>query len=675
MKHHPFIDGLRAVAILPVIFFHFNIGHVTGGYVGVDVFFVLSGFLITGLISEQMKAGRFSIAHFYERRARRILPALFVTCGLSLAGALLLYLPHDFKQFSRSLEGIAGFASNFIFARWTGYFADPVSTIPLLHTWSLAVEEQFYVFFPLILLALNKYFKDRIFAIRLTIYVLFLVSFVLSLALLAPMPEKTFYLLHTRAWELLAGSLLALHLKELRISQATAEAMSATGAVILFLCFFMYDRNTPFPGIAALPPCLATVFLLWANINHTTALKKTLSSRPLVGIGLISYGLYLYHWPVLVFARYYFDREPSAMSSLWLVALTLIMAMLSYFYVETPIRGGHVLKRKTLFRLSGAILAAFGLIGLLGVHTNGLPARFDSDVLKYALAGDNENISQNVTGKTAQQCDDLVFPGVSGDKICRFGASPAAHPDFLLWGDSHAAALQGAVADMAVKNKMTGWNIIRSGCPALVDADRADHFVGYSCPAISEAVLDTIHRNNIKNVLLVTRWDMYALGWEKGSVETAREPFISFMTKDGRVLTRKLAFAASFQETLKRLKELGVTVWIVRQVPPQLVYVSSALAKAQYLGRNPDDLQRSYADIVNRRSFVDAVFAEAAQSYPLHFIDPADKFCPQKKNCLLVSGGQSLYMDNSHLSPYGALWSEDMLEPFFKSIQRTRAPK
>lgn len=664
MKHHPFIDGLRAVAILPVIFFHYNIAHVTGGYVGVDVFFVLSGFLITGLISEQMKAGRFSIVHFYERRARRILPALFVTCLLSTVVALLLYLPHDFKQFSRSLEGIALFGSNFIFARWTGYFADPVSTIPLLHTWSLAVEEQFYVFFPLILLALNNYFKDRIFAIRFTIYMLFLISFVLSIALLAPMPEKTFYLLHTRAWELMAGSLLALHLKELRISKGAAEAMSVMGAVILLLCLFMYDRNTPFPGMAALPPCLATVFLLWSNINHTTTLKKVLSSRPLVGIGLISYGLYLYHWPVLVFARYYFDREPSAGISLFLIALTFLIAVFSYFYLEKPIRDG-VLKKKTLFQLSGVGLAAFGLTGLLGVHTNGLPSRFNSDVLKYAQAGEENNNATQIP----QKCDDLIFPGVSGDKICKFGASPTAHPDFLLWGDSHAAALQAAVAAQAMKNHMTGWDIIRSGCPALVDADRADHFVGYSCPAISAAVLDTVRRNKIKNVLLVTRWDMYALGWEKGSVETAREPFISFTTQDGRTLTRKDAFAASFEETIKKLKELGVNIWVVKQVPPQLVYVSSALAKAQYLGRNPDDLERSYADIVNRRSFVDTVFADAAKSYPLHFIDPADKFCPQERICLISTDGQSLYMDNSHLSPYGALWSQDMLAPFFKSLQ------
>jgi len=665
MKHHPFIDGLRAVAILPVILFHFNIGHVTGGYTGVDVFFVISGFLITGLIFDRIKAGHFSLVHFYERRARRILPALFITCLISTAVALWIYMPNDFEQFSRSLEGIAGFVSNFIFARWTGYFADPGSTKPLLHTWSLAVEEQFYVLFPLLLMALHKYFRDNAFAMRAAVYIIFAVSFILSIALITGNPDRTFYLLHTRAWELLAGSILALHLKEIRLSRFAAEALSVVGAGILLLCFFVYDRNTTFPGMAALPPCLATVFLLWSNISHQTLVKKVLSSRPFVAVGLISYGLYLYHWPVLVFTRYYFDHDPSATGAVFLVALTFVMATLSYLYVEKPVREGGVLKRKPLFRLSGAMLAAFGLIGAAGLHTKGFPARFDSQVLQYAMV--KEDIKH-----APMNCDTPLSQALTEDRICKFGASLTTHPDFMLWGDSHAGALQDAVAVMAVKNKMSGWAFVRSGCPSLAGADRADHFASYSCPAMSAAVLDTIRREKIRNVLLVTRWDMYALGWEKGGVETAREPFISFTLKDGRRLVRKDAFAAALQETIKKLEALGVNVWIVKQVPPQLVSVPSALAKAQYFGRDSEALKRSYADILNHRSFIDTAFAGVAKSYPLHFIDPADKFCPQRQGCLIAANGQPLYMDNSHLSVYGALWSEDMLEPFFKSMQPQR---
>ncbi len=664
MKHYSFIDGLRAVAILPVVFFHFNIAHVTGGYVGVDVFFVISGFLITGLIFEQIKNGRFSITHFYERRARRILPALFVTCLISTLMALWLFMPNDFKQFSRGLEGISLFISNFIFARWTGYFTDPISTKPLLHTWSLAVEEQFYVVFPLILVLLKNSFKDRIFAIQAAIYVLFTASFTMSIELLPVSPEKTFYLLHTRAWELLMGSLLALHLKEVKLSRFAAEILSTAGAAILLWCFFVYDRNTHFPGLTALPPCLATVFLLWSNIDHETVVKKLLSTRLFVSIGLISYGLYLYHWPVIAFAHYYLDRDPSAVESVLLIALAVLMATLSYIYIEAPIRTGIFLKKKRLFCLSGFGLVAFGLIGLAGVRTDGFPHRFNNDVLRYATTSDSD-----ASAGTPLKCDPANVPGLGADKICKFGVSPAAHPDFLLWGDSHASALQGAVVAETEKHKLTGWSITRSGCPSLVGADRADNFVDYSCPAISKGVLEVIRRNKIKNVLLVSRWDMYALGWEKGSVETAREPFISFTTKDGKRLTRKEAFAASFEETARVLHGMGVNVWVVRQVPPQLVYVSSALAKAVYLGRNPDDLRRSYEDILRHRDFINDVFTAAAKAYPLHFIDPADKFCPQREYCLIEVGGQSLYTDNTHLSSFGAMWSEGMLEPFFGSLQ------
>jgi peptidoglycan/LPS O-acetylase OafA/YrhL len=658
MKHHRFIDGLRAVAILPVILFHFNLAKVTGGYVGVDVFFVISGFLITGLIFSQLQEKHFSIVHFYERRARRILPALFVTCLLSTIAAFFLYMPHDFEQFSKSLEGIAGFVSNFIFARWTGYFAEPESTKPLLHTWSLAVEEQFYVLFPLILYGLHRYFKDRTHAIRLGIYAIFAISFVLNLALLASSPEKTFFLLHTRAWELLLGAILALNIKEVSLTRLEAEAMSGAGVVILLLCFFIYDRNMPFPGFAAFPPCLATVFLLWANMDHETVIKKILASRLCVCIGLISYGLYLYHWPVIVFTRYYYDHEPSLIQTILMLKATVILAALSYFFVEKPVRTGKVFTRKSLFIFSAAGLIVFGLIGMIGSTTKGLPQRFDNNVLQYATAA-------NDTNQDPQKCPVEDPRHLDEKTVCKIGAS-AATPDFLLWGDSHASALQPAFASLAREHNASGWVVTYSGCPSLIGAERADNFVEFSCPAIAQTVLDMIRRNHIKNIILVTRWDMYALGWEKGGIETAREPLLSFTTNDGRHLIREQAFAAAFQDTIAQLKTLGVRIWVVKQVPPQLVHVPSALAKAAYFDRDPEKLERSYDAILGRRRLIDKTFIVTTG---VSFIDPAKAFCPQQINCLIVADGKPLYSDDTHLSYDGALWSKGMLGPFFKKIK------
>ncbi len=663
MKHYSFIDGLRALAILPVVFFHFNVAHMTGGYVGVDVFFVLSGFLITGLIERQIELGQFSIVGFYERRCRRILPPLFATCFFSVIAAYFLFMPHDYLQFSRVLGGMSFFGSNFILARWTGYFAHPDSSKPLLHTWSLAVEEQFYVFFPLLLVFLSKAFKNRIAATRTAVYLLFGVSFGLSIAFLHGSPAKTFYLLHTRAWELLAGAILALHLKHVKLSRPVAEAISVFGLVTILLCVFLYNRNTPFPGPAALPPCVATVFLLWANIDCDTFVKKILESKPAAGIGLISYGLYLYHWPLLAFTHYYLNHAPSPLLAAGLISLAFVLSIFSYFYIEQPIRARRVLKKNTLFVLSGAGLVAFGLVALVGVHTRGLPQRFDQAVLRYASAKD---YGGNVHVPT--ECAATGKKDLQGVEICKFGASTSAHPDFLLWGDSHAGALSSAVEVGARQYKLTGWSIVKSGCPSLIGAARADGFADYSCPDIARAVLNIIRRNHIHTVLLVTRWDMYALGWEKGSDETTREPFISYRTKGGKRLLRGQAFAAAFMATAQKLQAMGVTVWVVKQVPPQLVYVSSALARAAYFGRNPKKLQRSYAAIITRRRFIDQVMNVAAKQYPLHFIDPVNIFCPQHKTCLISADGQSLYTDNTHLSVFGALWSRQMLDPFFKTL-------
>ncbi|MBU6474571.1 MAG: acyltransferase, partial [Alphaproteobacteria bacterium] len=451
------------------------------------------------------------------------------------------------------------------------------------------------------------------------------------------------------------------------LSRASAEIMSGLGLMIVLFCVFFYTRNTPFPGPAALPPVLATTFLLWANIERETAVKRLLECRPAVGIGLISYGLYLYHWPLLAFTHYYLGSAPSPLKGAGLIALAFVLAALSYFYIEQPIRSGRVFKRKALFVFSGLGLAAFGIAGLIGLHTRGLPQRFDAAVLRYAMTNDDGG-----AGLAPEKCAPAALPDLKGVDICKFGASVTAHPDFLLWGDSHAASLQTAAAVDAFHGGVTGWSVTRSGCPSLVGAARADGFADYSCPDIAAGALQLIRQNHIRNVLLVTRWDMYALGWEKGSDETTRAPFISFTTKDGQRLLRKRAFAAAFMETVKELNGLGVNIWVVKQVPPQLVYVSSALARAAYFGRDPETLQRSYAAILRRRRFIDAVMDGAAKEYPLHFIDPADTFCPARKTCLIAVDGQSLYTDNTHLSTFGALWSRHMLDPFFKTLQASR---
>jgi len=657
----PFIDGLRAVAVLGVICFHFNVAGVTGGYVGVDVFFVLSGFLITNLIEVRLQTRGFSFAQFYERRARRILPALLLTGFSSALVALALFVPHDLREFSTSLWGTAFFYSNVLFEQATGYFAAPVSSIPLLHTWSLAVEEQFYLFFPPLLYAVHTALRNSPRARCLAVGILFAASLTLAVLLMRANPARAFYLLPPRSWELLAGGLIALLPRRLDLPRPSAELLSAVGALCIACSFVLYDRNTPFPGTAALLPCLGTVLIIIANLDNRTWLGALLAHRRLVYIGVISYGLYLYHWPILTFTRYYLDHELNMAEKVAALIATSTLAVLSFHYVETPIRSGAWPgSRPRVFAVAAGGLLLMGLFGIVGVNMNGIPSRFSGAALQYAQ-GEHDRWPWSKCMPALQS--------LSVESVCRIGAD-AARPTFLVWGDSHAAALAPGIDARAKTLGISGWVIGYSRCPSLVNAAPMQHAQGdFPCTAIAEKVMALIRDQHVRHVLLVSRWDTYISGWERGGIETAQDLTISY-TEDGVTYRGDEAFTRSLEETVRRLQALNVDVWIMEQVPPQLVAVPSALAKAVYLGRDPLALRRPLADVEVRRASAEAGFAELRRIADVSFIDPAEKFCPNQGPCEIAAGGHALYEDNNHLTVYGAIWSREMLDPFFSSTIR-----
>jgi peptidoglycan/LPS O-acetylase OafA/YrhL len=658
--YYPFIDGLRAIAVLGVILFHYDLAHVTGGYVGVDVFFVLSGFLITGLIEAQLSRGAFSFAEFYERRCRRIIPALLATCVLCSITAIVLLVPQDFREFAKSLKGTAFFYSNVVLAGSAGYFAGPATTKPLLHTWSLAVEEQFYLLFPPLLYAIHRVTNGKPKFAHIAVGTVCSVSFIFNLVLVHIDVDDAFFLLPARSWELLLGSLTALALVRVRMPRICAEMLAALGALGIGSSFVFYDRNTLFPGIAAVLPCASTVLLIWTNISHMTLTGRWLSSRPLVAVGLISYGLYLYHWPVLAFSRYFFDHDLTTAETALALGATLFVAVLSYRLVESPIRAGTLIPgRKAVFTLSAVGLIVMGAIGIAGVNGDGFPSRFSGPALQYASgAHDTWDWSR---------C--MPAPGrLNEQSICRIGAADHVAPTFLLWGDSHAAALEPAVDTRAKALAITGWYVGYSRCPALIGAAPIQHAPDdHPCMAIADTVFDIVRRNHIKSVLLVSRWDSYIAGWERGGSETKQDLTISFTNVDGR-FTGDEAFRLAFHETLRRFRALGTDVWVIKQVPPQLIDVPSALAKAISFGRDTAVLQRSFMDIEKRRRAAATVFADYEESPGVFFIDPAQIFCPNKTPCQIAANGHALYSDGNHLSVFGALWSRPMLDPFFRSL-------
>lgn len=369
MRYRPEIDGLRAIAVVAVILFHAGFALFSGGFVGVDMFFVISGFLITSIIVEDLKAGRFSVVRFYERRARRILPALFTVMAACVPLAYSLLSPDDLKDFAQSLAAICLFASNVLFWGESGYFDTQAELKPLLHTWSLAVEEQFYVVFPLLLLAAWRLRRGVLLAL---IGVLTVVSFFTSVDEVRNFPSAAFYLLPSRAWQLLVGALAAFVADRWPSSalrqpavRLVGEALGWGGMAMILLALFMFDERTPFPGLNAALPTLGTAMVL-LGASDRTSVGQMLAWRPLVGLGLISYSAYLWHQPLFAFTKHALLADLPADLAIVLCAVTIVLAYLSWRYIEQPFRDRILISRSTVLALSAAGMAVFVGLGFIG---------------------------------------------------------------------------------------------------------------------------------------------------------------------------------------------------------------------------------------------------------------------------------------------------------------------
>ena len=373
MKYRAEIDGLRALAVVPVILFHAGFELFSGGFVGVDVFFVISGYLITTILIEDIENKRFSIVNFYERRARRILPALFFVMLVCIPFAWMWMLPSQMKDFSQSLVAVSLFASNILFWRESGYFAAAAEEKPLLHTWSLAVEEQYYVLFPIFLILAWRFGKNRVFWM---IVVMAAISLLLSEWGWRNKASANFYLAPTRAWELFAGSISAFIVQKQGVQKNNLLALIGLAAIVFSI--FFYDEATPFPSVYALVPVLGVVLLVLYADKETIA-AKLLSTKGFVGVGLISYSAYLWHQPLFAFARIQSTSAPTDLILIMLVVSSLIFAYFSWRFVEMPFRNKNMVTRKRIFTFSSIGIISFLVIGLLGHKTDG----FMNQMLKY----------------------------------------------------------------------------------------------------------------------------------------------------------------------------------------------------------------------------------------------------------------------------------------------------
>jgi peptidoglycan/LPS O-acetylase OafA/YrhL len=437
MKYRAEIDGLRALAVLPVILFHAGFEWFSGGFVGVDVFFVISGYLITTILIQDLENNCFSIVNFYERRARRILPALFFVMAACIPFAWLWLLPNDLKDFGQSLIAVSTFSSNIFFWLESGYFATAAELKPLLHTWSLAVEEQYYILFPIFLMLTWRLGLKWI-LILLSIF--FLVSLGIAQWGAYNRPSAAFFLLPTRGWELLVGAFAAFYLKyntHLK-SHTVNQVLSLLGFGMIVYSIIAFDKTTPFPSLYALIPTIGTGLLILCAVPKTF-IHKLLSLKIILGIGLISYSAYLWHQPLLAFTRHRLLGEASDLILIIVCIAALVMGWFSWRFVEKPFRSKTKVSSRSIFKFSITFTLFFSLIGLWLNHINGALKYYPKE--KQAVLESFINTSDYVRERH-QQIRLLEFSKSNDEK------------NILIIGDSHSEDLVNSVFEAGLNNDM-----------------------------------------------------------------------------------------------------------------------------------------------------------------------------------------------------------------------------
>jgi peptidoglycan/LPS O-acetylase OafA/YrhL len=493
------IDGLRAVAVLAVIVHHVSARALPGGFIGVDVFFVISGFLITSIILRDLGAGTFSFATFYERRVRRLFPNLTLLLVFCSCVAWVLLLPADFRDYSSSLFSTSVFTSNMFFWRDSWYFAAPSQTKPLLHTWSLAIEEQYYLLFPAVLWALHRYAPKRI---RAACTVGFLVSLGMSIWAVSNTPAAAFYILPSRAWELLLGSLLVVGAVPTISSTRSRELIAAAGLIAILAAAFGFDSATPFPGAAALLPCAGTALIIHSGgAAHTTIVRRLLGWGPLVVIGLMSYSLYLWHWPLLAFARYYFLSEITPGATALFVVISLVIAYLAWRFVERPVRSKALLpKRRDLATVSGVTAAALLLFAYAGERSDGQPERFAHvPIIDYdSVVAD---LGRDPAGCFVQASRRISWSAEACTRVPSVGESGAGSRRLFLIGDSFAAQFSGWL----ISNfPGTVVELTSASCPPLFDFTHDVHTQW--CGEINATRAEMLRNQHFTDVFLGAWW-------------------------------------------------------------------------------------------------------------------------------------------------------------------------
>jgi peptidoglycan/LPS O-acetylase OafA/YrhL len=615
-----------------VVLFHAGLTGTRGGYVGVDVFFVISGFLITQLLLDRGDAPlRLSLGQFYVRRARRILPALIVTCCVVALAATLVLLPWDLRRFGKFLASTPVFATNL--AAWIDgddYFAQGYLRVPLTHLWSIAIEEQFYLLYPLVLLALASW------APRWRTPALVLAC-TMSLALCVwasfARPGANFYLPVSRAWELLLGALMTLAAPRWTSSRRLNEWLAGAALAALALAVAYPQPELNYPLLYAIAPCTASALLLVTAAHGQTAVAQLLSRGPLVFTGKASYSIYLWHLPIFALYKYYNLGVASTLETWTMIGATYAVAVVSWKWVEQPIRTRAWLRSDRTFVWSAIAANAFVLgLGIFLWTSHGLPSRFTPDIV---LPFD----SRFEAGVEIAPCVMRPLRKVAAGDLCRFGDPDPRAPRVLVWGDSHSMALVPAYRKLA---KAHGVQLYLAALPSCRPLMAPSGGPSSHCLEFNAAVLTAVRRLNPQLIILNAYWMLPGKPLEPGVA----------------------SFRQGLENTLADVAPDARSVCVVLDVPTYDFVVPYAVAISRMRGLSQDFLRVSRARALDETRSVEADIRAAQAEWGLTVVDPKDVLC-RTDECTYEQNGQILYADHNHLAPAGAEYVASTLEPCF----------
>lgn len=634
MKYRPEIDGLRALAVVPVIFFHAGFQLFRGGFVGVDVFFVISGYLITSILIDQIEDSRFSLVRFYERRARRILPTLLFVMLATLPFAWYWLMPNDLADYAKSLIATTLFGSNFLFWDQTGYFDTAAELKPLLHTWSLAVEEQYYILFPP-LLFLGWRFGRQVGLAEVAALAIF--SLVVAQWGVAHAPAAAYFLLPSRAWELLIGSFVAASMRSGTAPPAPGwrNALSLSGLFMIGLPIFAFDPQTPFPGLMAVPPVAGTALVILFATGQTPA-ARLLSSKAFAGVGLLAYSFYLWHQPIFALYRQRFGNESFDNNAFALIALAFGCALISFWLIERPFRKRATIRQLLIATVSSAVLvvgAALTIERIIEADKATVPS------YKWALGvADPDLIAYAEHGETEMPCHGAG--NGPGFVSCTFG-DPDASPRLVLWGDSLAGAFLYGLDKVAREQGISGTAFIANGCPPVIGLQNTT-FVecsGQTNTRILERIKDL---PNVGRVLLFGNFS---------AAMVARNIVIDGQATSAEAVLKQVAASVS------DIRAVGARTYLIEQGPtfaePAAEYILQTLRR------------QSFKPLILQRSDHEATLADAKRLAQVvdGYITTTGFFCPSGVCPAMDDAGSLLIYDRTHMTnAYSVLLARFVLD-------------